>query len=61
MQKTLLSLAIGMSLMSMLSACQPKSVAAPEVQATDSAEQSRQSSVNKVPKSATANDSAVDA
>ncbi len=60
MQKTLLSLAIGMSLMLTLSACQPKSEV-PEVKTKDSGDQIRQSSVNKVPKSATANDSAVDA
>lgn len=61
MQKTILSLTIGMSLLLTLSACQPKPAAAPDVEAKDSAEQIRQSSVDKAPKSATANNSAVDA
>ena len=61
MQKTLLSFAIGMSLMSMLSACQPKSAAAPEVQATDSADQIPQSSVDKSAKPTISDNSAIDA
>ena len=61
MQKTILSLTVGMSLLLTLSACQPKPAAAPDVEAKDSADQIRQSSVDKSPKPATANNSAVDA
>ena len=62
MQKSLLSLAIGMSLLLLtLSACQPKSEAAPDIEAKDSADQINQSSVGKPLKSATLNNSAVDA
>ena len=61
MQKTILSLAVGMSLLLTLSACQPKSAAAPEGEAKDSADQINQSSVKKSPKPAIANNSAVDA
>ena len=60
MQKALLSLAIGMSLLLTLSACQPKSEA-PEVEVKDSTDHIRQPSVNKSPKPAIANHSAVDA
>ena len=60
MQKTLLSLAMGMSLLLTLSACQPKLAAAPDVEAKDSTDQIRQSSVEKPPKPTT-NNSAVDA
>ena len=61
MQKSLLSIAIGMSLLLLtLSACQPKSEV-PEVKTKDSADQIRQPSVNKLPKPAIANNSAVDA
>ena len=61
MQKFLLSLAIGMSLLLTLSACQPKSAAAPEVEVKDSADQIQQPSVDKSTKSEIANNSAVDA
>ncbi|SLJ83460.1 hypothetical protein [Psychrobacter sp. DAB_AL43B] len=60
MQKTILSFTIGMSLLFTLSACQPKSEA-PEVEAKDSTDQIRQPSVNKTPKPAIADNSAVDA
>ena len=60
MQKSLLSLAIGISLLLTLSACQPKSEV-PEVKTKDSGDQIRQPSVNKLPKPAIANNSAVDA
>ena len=61
MQKSLLSIAIGMSLLLLpLSACQPKSEV-PEVKTKDSGDQIRQLSVNKLPKPAIANNSAVDA
>ncbi len=61
MQKTILSLTVGMSLLLTLSACQPKPESAPEVEVKDSADQIRQSSVDKSPKPAIANNSAVDA
>ena len=61
MQKTLLSLAIGMSLLLTLSACQPKSAVAPEVEVKDSADQIRQPSVDKSTKLEITNNSAVDA
>ena len=61
MQKSLLSLAIGMSLLLTLSACQPKSAAVPEVEAKDSADQISQPSVDKAPKPAIADNSAMDA
>ena len=61
MQKIILSFTIGMSLLLTLSACQPKPAAAPDVESKDSADQIRQSSVDKSPKPATANNSAVDA
>ena len=61
MQKIILSFSIGMSLLLTLSACQPKSSEVPEVESKDSADQIRQSSVDKAPKPATANNSAVDA
>ena len=61
MQKFLLSLAIGMSLLLTLSACQPKSAAAPEGEVKDSADQIRQPSVDKSTKPEIANNSAVDA
>ena len=60
MQKTILSFTIGMSLLFTLSACQPKSEA-PEVEVKNSTDQIRQPSVNKSPKPAIANHSAVDA
>ena len=61
MQKTILSLTVGMSLLLTLSACQPKPAAAPDVEAKDSANQISQSSVDKSPEPAAANNSAVDA
>ena len=61
MQRILSSLTIGMSLLLTLSACQPKSAAAPEVEAKDSTDQISQSSVDKTPKPVIANNSAVDA
>ena len=61
MQKTILSLTVGMSLLLTLSACQPKPASAPEVEVKDSADQIRQSSVDKSPKPAIANNSALDA
>ena len=60
MQKTLLSLAMGMSLLLTLSACQPKLAAAPDVEAKDSTDQIRQSSVDKPPRPTT-NNLAIDA
>ena len=61
MQKSLLSLAVGISLILTLSACQPKSAVVPEVEAKDSTDQISQPSVDKAPKPAIANNSAVDA
>ena len=61
MQKSLLSLAVGISLILTLSACQPKSAVVPEVEAKDSTDQISQSSVDKSTKPAIANNSAVDA
>ncbi|WP_413519230.1 hypothetical protein [Psychrobacter glacincola] len=61
MQKSLLSLAVGISLLLTLSACQPKSAVVPEVEAKDSTDQISQSSVDKSTKPAIANNSAVDA
>ena len=61
MQKSLLSIAIGMSLLLLtLSACQPKSEV-PEVKTKDSGDQIRQPSVKKLPKPEIANNLAVDA
>ena len=61
MQKSLLSLAVGISLILTLSACQPKSAVVPEVETKDSTDQISQPSVNKTPKPVIANKSAVDA
>ena len=61
MQKSLLSLSIGISLLLTLNACQPKSAVVPEVEAKDSTDQISQPSVDKTPKPAIANNSAVDA
>ena len=61
MQKSLLSLAVGISLLLTLSACQPKSEAAPEVEAKDSADQISRPSVDRASKPTISNNSVVDA